>query len=69
MIVNTQVLEPGIALLTSDQAEDMEAEYEFIHWAEQNHCYVPTASEMEQDEQGRWTVRVMRRPMTDLAVS
>jgi hypothetical protein len=69
MIVETEMVEPLVARITSDQEEDMEAEFEFIKWAEQNHCYVPTASEMEQDDQGRWTVRVMRRPMSDLAVS
>lgn len=68
MIVNTEILEQGIARLTSDQPDEMEAESEFITWAEQNHCYVPTASEIEADDDGRWTVRVMRRPMSDLAV-
>jgi hypothetical protein len=69
VIINTEMLEPKVALLTSDQPEDMEAEFEFIKWAEENHCYIPTASEMEQDANGRWTVRVMRRPLSDLAVS
>jgi hypothetical protein len=69
MIVNAEMVEPMVALLTSDQTEDMEAEFEFMKWAEENHCYTPTASEMEEDDEGRWTVRVMRRPMSDLAVS
>lgn len=65
MIVHVEPVAPQVVRLVSDQQEDMEAEYEFIRWAEENHCYVPTASEMEQDEQNRWTVQVMRRPLQE----
>lgn len=65
MIVDVEMVRPQVARLVSDQEEDMEAEYEFIRWAEENHCYVPTASEMEQDELGRWTILVMRMPLKE----
>ena len=65
MIVQTERIGPETALLVSDHRDDYEAEQDFIRWAEENHCYVPTASEMEEDADGRWTVRVMKRPLEE----
>jgi len=65
MIVDIQGVGRDVALLVSDGGDEFDAEQDFIRWAEENHCYVPTASEMEEDGEGRWTVRVMRRPLEE----
>lgn len=65
MIVHTEFEGDGIARLVSDQRDDYEAAQDFIRWAEEHHAYIPTASEMEEDAEGRWTVRVMRRPLEE----
>ena len=62
MIIKATQIQPDIFLLVSDQKIPEAADRDFMDWAELKRCYTPTASEMEEDDNGRWTVKVMKLP-------
>lgn len=62
MVIDTMEIEPNIFLLVSDAIIPEGADRDFIDWAEANGCYTPTASEIEEDHDGHYTVKVMKEP-------
>lgn len=64
MVIRSTEVKPGVFQLVSDQKTADGADRDFIDWAAFRQCYTPTASEMEEDEQGRWTILVMKEPQS-----
>jgi hypothetical protein len=63
MVIHTNEIQSGVFYLVSNMKIVEIAERDFLDWADDNACYTPTASEMEQDDEGRWPVRVMKEPV------
>ena len=63
MVIHSEEIQPDVFHLVSNMKIAAVAERDFMDWADDNACYTPTASEMDQDEEGRWTVRVMKEPV------
>lgn len=63
MVTHTNEIQPGVYYLVSNMKIAVIAERDFLDWAEEHHCYPPTASEMDKDRDGQWTVLVMKEPV------
>lgn len=63
MIIHTNEIQPGVFYLVSNMRIAEMAERDFLDWADDNHCYPPTASEMDRDQDAQWTVLVMKEPV------